>query len=82
MSLYDDVLQIAKEYTGIAAEEYISRRCKSLGLLDARQLRQEHIDRIVAGIDVTAGAYMDEKRVEAFKEEILKLSNKLFGPKL
>lgn len=73
MSLYDDVLRIAKEYTGIASEEYLRRRCKSFDLLNPQQLQKEHIDRLVQGIDVTAGAYMSEERVKAFKREILKL---------
>jgi len=76
MSLYDDVLEIAKEYTGIGAEEYIRRRCKNLDLTDPKQLQKEHIDRLVQGIDVTAGAYMSEERVQTFKKEILKLKEK------
>ena len=74
MSLYDDVFRIAKEYTGIAAEEYLRRRCRSFDLLDPLQLQKEHIDRLIQGIDVTPGAYMNEARVQEFKKEILQLS--------
>jgi len=76
MSLYDDILVIAKEYTGIGAEQYIRRRCKALDLSDPKQLQKEHIDRLAQGIDVTAGAYMSEERVKAFKKEILQLKEK------
>lgn len=73
MSLYDNALQIAKEYTGIAAEEYLARRCKRLGLLDPQQLKLEQFDRLAEGIDVTAEAYMSKERAQAFKAAILGL---------
>jgi hypothetical protein len=73
MSLNDDVIAIAREYTGAGAEEYIRRRCKSLGLPTPQQLQKENIELLAKGIDVTAGAYMSAERVREFTEAVMKL---------
>jgi len=76
IELYQDVLAVAKTYMGFAAEEYIERRCRvSTDLKTAADLKREHIERLAAGIEMTAGAYMGEEKVKKFKEEIIKLKD-------
>ena len=77
IELYQDILSIAKSYMGMVAEEYIERRCRvSIGKDNPANLEREDIERLASGIEMTAGAYISEEKVEKFKEEILELSRK------
>lgn len=79
MSLYSDVLDIVQKYMGIVAEEYIRRRCKAgFDMENPVDLKKEHIERLVQGIDVTAGAYISEEDVKMLIEEILRLGDKKY----
>jgi hypothetical protein len=72
--LYDEILGIAKEYMGIAAEDYIRRRIRIVQHGEAPEtITAERIDRLVAGIDMTAKGYMSPAKVEAFRNAILEL---------
>ncbi|MBU1128984.1 MAG: hypothetical protein KKE01_07920 [Candidatus Omnitrophica bacterium] len=74
MDLYQNVLGIAKSYIGLAAGEYIERRCRvSLNLANPEDFKKTDIERLAEGIAMTAGAYMSEEKVKKFKDEILKL---------
>jgi hypothetical protein len=74
--LYDDVLKITQSYMGIAAQDYVQRRCKvSLGLSDPIQLKHEHLQRLADGIRMTAEEYMSPARVKQFHDEIIKLGS-------
>lgn len=75
--LYQDLLSIVKSYMGLAADEYIERRCRvSLDITSPADLKIEDLDRLAAGIEMTAGAYMSEEKVRNFKNEVLKLAEK------
>lgn len=75
--LYQDVLAIAKSYMGRVAEEYIQRRCRvSLDISDPASLSPGDIERLAAGIDLTANAYMNEEKARKFRNEILALKQK------
>ena len=75
--IYQDVLAIAKTYMGLAAKEYIGRRCRvSLEKNDPADLQFEDIDRLAAGIELTAGAYLTEEKARRFKEDVLELKQK------
>jgi len=77
IELYQDILNISKSYMGLAAEEYIERRCRvSLSLNSPSEIKKEHLERFAAGIEMTAGAYMKEEKAKRFKEEILALEKK------
>jgi len=77
MTIYNDVLHIAQTYMGIAAREYIDRRCRvSLEIANPNDMKKEDIERLAAGVEMSAGAYMGEEKVKKFKEEILKLKDK------
>jgi len=77
IEVYQDILAIAKSYMGLAAEEYIERRCRvSIEINNPADIKREDIDRLAAGIEMTAGAYISEEKVKKFKDEILQLKNK------
>jgi hypothetical protein len=76
MNIYDDVLEIAKNYMGLAAEEYIARRCRvSLGI-DAKKLEKKDLNRLMESIAMTAEVYVGADKVKKFKEELLALARK------
>lgn len=77
--LYDDILAIARDYMGIAAEDYIRRRIRIAQRGEAPEtISLDRLDRLVAGIDMTAKGYMSEARAAAFREELLALG-KTYG---
>lgn len=79
IELYQDIITIAKSYMGLAAEEYVERRCRvSLNLNKPADLKKEHLERFAAGIEMTAGTYMKEEKGKRFMEEILALRKKKY----
>lgn len=74
--LYTDILAIARNYMGIAAEDYIRRRIRIVqGGQDPETIELERLDRLAAGIDMTATGYMTQSKAAAFRDEILALKN-------
>lgn len=77
MALYDDVLAIARDYMGPAAQEYIDRRIRIvLRGEDPKGLPPEKLERLAAGVEMTAKFYMSEARVRQFIREILALEHR------
>jgi hypothetical protein len=76
MALYDDVLDIAKDYMGMAAEEYIVRRCRVGLSIEAEKLENKHLARLAESIEMTAEVYVGTEKVRKFKNEILALAKK------
>lgn len=75
--LYQAVLTIARNYMGAAAEEYIRRRIRIVQRGRAPELLDvERLDRLAAGIDMTAKGYMSEFRATRFRDEILALKER------
>ena len=75
-NLYTDILRIARNYMGIAAKEYIDRRCRIvLSGSEPEEITLEKLDRLIAGIEMTAKVYMSEGKVVAFIREIEELKN-------
>jgi hypothetical protein len=71
MALYDDVLAIAFDYMGPAAQEYMDRRIRIvLRGEDPRGLPPEKLERLAAGVEMTAKFYMSETRTKQFIREI------------
>jgi hypothetical protein len=72
--LYDDLLEIACTYMGIAGKEYLDRRCRIVAR-DTRpeDIGVEKIDRLVAGIEMTARVYMSVAKADAFRREVAAL---------
>ena len=78
-TLYDEILAIARNYMGPAAEDYIRRRIRIVQHgNDPETIEAEKLDRLAAGIDMTAKVYMGEVRARMFRDEVLALKKK-FG---
>lgn len=79
-SLYDDILEIARKYMGIAAEEYIRRRIRIVmgasSDSDPEEIGADRLDRLAAGIDMTAKVYLNAEKAGAFRAEILELAER------
>ena len=74
MRLYDQILAIAREYMGIAAEDYIRRRIRIVQHGQPPEtITEDRLDRLAAGIDMTAKGYMSPAKAAAFRKEILAL---------
>lgn len=75
--LYDDILAIAREYMGPAAEDYIRRRIRIIqGGEEPETITHERLERLAMGINMTAKGYMSERKALAFCNEILELRAK------
>lgn len=74
MTLYDQILAIAREYMGIAAEDYIRRRIRIVQRGESpEEISIDRIDRLAVGIDMTAQGYMSERKANQFRDRILAL---------
>ena len=74
MALYDDILRIARNYMGPAAEDYIRRRIRIVQRGEAPEtLTGDRLERLAAGIDMTAKVYMGPTKAAAFRDEVLAL---------
>lgn len=79
-SLYDDILAIAKDYMGPAAEEYVRRRIRIVQRgMDPESIEVDRLERLAAGIDMTAKVYMGDVRAGQFRDAILALRSKYDG---
>lgn len=69
--LYDEILAIARDYMGAAAEDYIRRRIRIVLRGEAPEtITRDRLGRLVAGIEMTAKGYMSEAKARAFRDEI------------
>ena len=73
MALHNDILNIAREYMGPAAEKFIKRRCEVMRLNSLSELKKEHLEFLAITVQATAKLYLDEERVLKFKDDILAL---------
>lgn len=72
--LYDQILAIARNYMGAAAEEYVRRRIRIVQRGENPEtILPDRLERLAAGIDMTAKVYMSEAKVALFRDEILAL---------
>jgi hypothetical protein len=73
-SLYEQILGIARHYMGPAAEDYVRRRIRIvLGGRDPESVGFDKLERLAAGIDMTANGYMSDAKARAFRDEVLAL---------
>ena len=78
--LYRDVVRIARDYMGPAAEDYIRRRIRIVQHGEAPEtLTGDRLERLAAGIDMTAKVYMGPSKAAAFRDAILALRDKHGG---
>ena len=79
--LYEEILAIAKNYMGPAAEDYIRRRIRIVQAgREPEEVETDKLDRLALGTDMTAKGYLSDMKARAFKEEILALKKK-YEPK-
>jgi hypothetical protein len=81
LGLYDDILRIARNYLGPAAEDYVRRRIRIVthGAIP-ESVTGDRIERLAAGIDMTAKVYMGPIKAAAFRDDILALRDKYPPP--
>lgn len=78
--LYSDILAIAKDYMGPAAEDYIRRRIRIVTHgAEPETIEADRLPRLAAGIDMTAKMYMSPNKAEAFRDAILALRARYEG---
>lgn len=78
--LYEDILAIAKNYMGPAADDYIRRRIRIVQAgKPPEEIEADKLDRLAAGIDMTAKGYLSELKASAFRDEILALKKRYNG---
>jgi hypothetical protein len=76
VTLFDNILAIARDYMGIAAEDYIRRRLRIVLRGDSPEnVGLDNLDRLAAGIDMTAKGYMSPGKAAAFRDAILALKD-------
>jgi hypothetical protein len=75
--LYREILAIAKEYMGAAAEDYIRRRIRIVQSgEDPETIGVDRLDRLAAGIEMTAKGYMSEVKARTFVAAIRELKDR------
>jgi hypothetical protein len=77
LALYDDILSIARNYMGPAAEDYVRRRIRIVQRGEEPEtIGPDRLDRLAAGIEMTAKVYMGPIRGAAFRDDILRLKER------
>lgn len=74
MRLYQDIIAIAQEFMGPAAEDYIRRRIRIVQQGRAPEdFEADRLERLAVGIEMTAKVYMSERKVIQFRDRLLAL---------
>jgi hypothetical protein len=74
--LYDAILDIARNYMGAAADDYIRRRMRIVQRGEEPEtISADRLDRLAVGIDMTATGYMSVAKATAFRDAILALKD-------
>jgi hypothetical protein len=76
-ALYDEILEITREYMGIVAEAFIKRRCQnSLDLDDPFKLTVDDLELFAKGVSQTGEIYMKPEKVKQFATDLMKLRDR------
>ena len=74
--LYDEILAVARNYMGVAAEDYIRRRIRIVQRGEAPEtVTVDRLERLAAGIEMTAKVYISPAKVAEFRDAILALKD-------
>lgn len=74
MGLYDDIIGIAREFMGPAAEDYMRRRIRIVQQGKApEEIAEDRLERLAVGIEMTAKVYMSDRKAAQFRERLLEL---------
>jgi hypothetical protein len=69
--LYEEILAVARNYMGPAAEDYIRRRIRIVLRGEAPEtITPDRLERLVAGVEMTAHGYMSDAKAQRFRDEI------------
>ena len=73
MALYDDVVSIAKNYMGPAADKFMSRQLNThLGVAPA-SMGKQHLDDLAKWVFTSGKTLMDTAKAQDFSDKIKKL---------
>jgi hypothetical protein len=76
VTLYEQILEIARDYMGAAAEDYIRRRIRIVQHGEAPEsVTPDRVGRLVAGVQMTANGYKSQRRADAFCAALAKLAD-------
>jgi len=70
MSLYDDVVAIAKPYLGPAAERFVSRQLKGHLDIEGSQLSSHHLEELAKWCLVSGKLIMSEDQAQEFSRKV------------
>ena len=75
-TLYERILDTARDFMGPAAEEYIRRRIRIVMRGEEPEaIHSDKLERLAAGIAMTANGYMSPTRSERFQKAVLALAD-------
>ena len=75
-TLYEEIVAVARDFMGPAAEDYVRRRIRIVQQgRDPETITADKLERLAAGIDMTAKGYMTAARAAAFRDAVLRLKN-------
>lgn len=76
-TLYEAILEVSREYLGVAAKDYIDRRIRIVQRGEEPEtVTVDRLERLAAGIGMTAKVYINADKVERFQAEILALERR------
>ena len=69
MSLYDNVLNVARPYLGPAAEKFLSRQIDHLDT-DAQNMASQHLDELAKWCLSSGKLIMDESKAQELSQKV------------
>ena len=73
MSLYDDALGVTKQYMGPAAEKFMERQLKAMGL-DSTRLSTDDLETLGDRCYTSGALYMADDKAQEFSKRIKMLA--------
>ncbi len=70
MSLYDNILNVARPYLGPAAEKFISRQIGQHLSIDAQKIASQQLDELAKWCLISGKLIMDESKAQEFSQKV------------
>ena len=70
MALYDDVVNVAKQYLGPAAQKFVDRQIKGHLAVDKSQLGPEHLEELAKWCYTSGKLLMDDAKAQEFSQKV------------
>ena len=74
MTLYDEVLDVAKDYLGAAAQKFVNIQIRKRLKMEPHQLTAQHLEELAKWCYASAKPVMRHERAEEFSRRVLALS--------